>query len=134
MTKTDNILLMDAFRASLEDSFYRKLGICPFSKNIKNMSEEIVNFNSVENRIITVRNTPVIIDSDVAKLYGVETKRINEAAKNNPDKFPNGYILDLTSDEWRIMKSKISTSLSPGGKVKLPKAFTEKGLLCLQLS
>lgn len=95
------------------------------------MSREIINFNGVKDKIVTVRDTSVIIDSDVAELYSVETKRINEAVKNNPDKFPNGYILDLTADEWRIMKSKFSTSLAPGGKVKPPKAFTEKGLYML---
>ena len=62
--------------------------------------------------------------------YGVETKRINEAVKNNPDKFPKGYILELNKDEWDILKTKFSTS-KQGGKVKLPKAFTEKGLYML---
>ena len=53
----------------------------------------------VENRIITLRDQQVILDSDVADLYGVETKRINEAVSNNPDKFPKGYILELSDDE-----------------------------------
>jgi hypothetical protein len=74
----------------------------------------------------------VILDSDIAILYGVETKRINEAVKNNPDKFPQGYIIELTSEEWNKMKSKISTSLTAGGKVKLTKAFTEKGLYMIE--
>ena len=47
-----------------------------------------INFEQVEKRIITLRNTPVILDSDVAELYGVETKRINEAVTRNPGKFP----------------------------------------------
>jgi hypothetical protein len=67
----------------------------------------------------------------VAELYGVETKRINEAVSNNPDKFPEGYIIGLAENEWKGMKSKFSTSLTAGGKVKLPKAFTEKGLYML---
>ena len=91
---------------------------------------DILEFNSVEGRIITVRNIPVILDSDVAELYGVETKRINEALKNNPDKFPNGYIIQLNKEEWLNLKSKISTS-SWGGKNKLPNVFTEKGLYML---
>jgi pantoate kinase len=66
----------------------------------------------------------------VAELYGVETKRVNEAVSNNPDKFPEGYIIDLSSEEWGNLKSKFSTS-SWGGKNKLPKAFTEKGLYML---
>ncbi len=57
-------------------------------------------------------------------------KRINEAVKNNPEKFPEGYILEFDKSEWDILKSKFSTSIK-GGKVKLPSAFTEKGLYML---
>lgn len=92
---------------------------------------EIVKFNEVEDKIIILREQKVILDSDVAILYGVETKRINEAVKNNPYKFPEGYVLQLDKKEWEIMKTKISTSLGAGGKVKYPKAFTEKGLYML---
>jgi hypothetical protein len=87
--------------------------------------------SDVESKIMLFRDTKVILDSDVAALYGVETKRINEAVKNNPDKFPTGNLLFLNSEEWNYLKSKISSSLSPGGKVKLPTAFTEKGLYML---
>jgi len=72
----------------------------------------------------------VLIDSDVAQLYGVETKRINEAVKNNPEKFPDDYVMEIRPGEWEQLKSKISTS-TKGRKVKLPKAFTEKGLYML---
>lgn len=85
---------------------------------------------AVEDKIIEIRQQQVIIDSDVAELYGVETKRINEAVKNNPDKFPKNYLLELTQEEWGGLKSKFSTS-SKGGKVKLPTAFTERGLYML---
>ncbi|MDR3188944.1 MAG: ORF6N domain-containing protein [Prevotellaceae bacterium] len=91
---------------------------------------EVVKFMQVEERIVAVRNQQVILDSDVAELYGVETKRINEAVSNNPDKFPEGYIIGLTDGEWKNLKSKISTS-SWGGKNKLPNVFTEKGLYML---
>ena len=91
----------------------------------------LVKFNDVESRIITLREEKVMLDSDVAALYGVETKRVNEAVKNNPDKFPSGYIIQIEKSEWEIMKSKFSTSLGAGGKVKFPKAFTEKGLYML---
>jgi len=91
---------------------------------------DILKNNSVEERIITMRGISVILDSDVAELYGVETKRINEALKNNPEKFPNGYIIPLNKDEWKNLKSKISTS-SWGGKNKSPNVFTEKGLYML---
>jgi hypothetical protein len=50
-----------------------------------------------------------ILDSDVAKLYGVETKRINEAVKNNPEKFPAGYVMELSEEEHCFLRSKFST-------------------------
>ena len=84
----------------------------------------------IESKIILLRKQKVILDKDVAEVYGVETKRINEAVKNNLDKFPDGYIIDLSKEEWDLLKSKFSTSIK-GGKVKLPKAFTEKGLYML---
>ena len=84
--------------------------------------------------IVHVRNQQVIIDADVAKLYGVETKRINEAVRNNPDKFPADYMFVLTADESKFLRSKFS-SLEHGGKGRHSKynykAFTEKGLYML---
>lgn len=90
----------------------------------------LITYDQVKSKIIGIRDQKVILDSDVAGLYGIETKRINEAVKNNPDKFPRGYLIDLTSEEWAPLKSKISTSIK-GGKVKLPTAFTERGLYML---
>ena len=90
----------------------------------------IVRFDKIEDKIIELRGEKVIIDSDVAELYGVETKRINEAVKNNTDRFPDGYIIEITKDEFDNLRSKISTS-SWGGRRHLPKAFTEKGLYML---
>lgn len=91
---------------------------------------QVVLQNVVEEKLITIRNKKVLIDADVAQLYGVETKRINEAVKNNPDKFPEGYLIGLTKKEWESLKTKFSTSIK-GGKNKLPSAFTEKGLYML---
>ena len=91
---------------------------------------DTLSFEQVEKKIITLWNTPVILDSDVAGLYGVETKRVNEAVSNNPDKFPTGYIIRLEKTEWDGLKSKFSTSIK-GGKTKLPFAFTERGLYML---
>lgn len=85
----------------------------------------------IENKIITIREQKVILDSDVAELYGVETKRINEAVKSNLDKFPDGYILYLSMDEAIASRSKIST-LKRGENLKYaPKAFSERGLYML---
>ena len=91
---------------------------------------QVVKLETVQDKIIDIRGEKVILDSDVAALYGVETKRVNEAVKNNPDKFPEGYIFELNKNEWNGLKSKFSTSIK-GGKVKLPTAFTEKGLYML---
>ena len=60
---------------------------------------DIINNNSVERKIIEIRGQKAIIDSDVAELYGVETKRVNEAVKNNPEKFPKGYLLEINKQE-----------------------------------
>jgi len=95
---------------------------------------DILKINSVEEKIITIRGISVILDSDVAELYGVETKEINQAVKNNPNKFPEGYILDISEEEHKSLRSKYLTLENQGrGKhVKyLPKAFTEKGLYML---
>lgn len=91
---------------------------------------QVIKQDQVQEKIIIIRHQKTIIDADVAELYGVETKRINEAVKNNPGKFPDGYLFELTKKEWDILKSKFSTSIK-GGKVKLPTAFTEKGLYML---
>jgi hypothetical protein len=86
---------------------------------------------SVQSRIIIVRDMPVIVDADVAEIYGVETKRVNEAVRNNPDRFPEGYMFVLSSDEFTDLRSKISTTKISTKSRALPKAFTEKGLYML---
>ena len=71
---------------------------------------DIVKLKNIEDKIILIREVQVLLDSDVAEIYEVETKRINEAVKNNPDKFPDEYIIELRKDEWDSLKSKFSTS------------------------
>jgi hypothetical protein len=68
-------------------------------------------FENLKDRIIEIRNQKVLLGADVAEIYGVETKRINEAVKNNPDKLPSGYIIELDKAEWDGLKSKFSTSI-----------------------
>ncbi len=86
---------------------------------------------NVQNCIVNIRNIPVITDADVASLYGVETKRINEAVKNNPDKFPSDYMFSLTQEELSFLRTNFSTTkISPKSRT-LPKVFTEKGLYML---
>lgn len=73
----------------------------------------------------------MILDVDVAELYGVRTKEVNQAVRNNPEKFPSGYVLELDKQEFTDLRSNILTAnLSPKTRV-LPKAFTEKGLYML---
>jgi len=91
---------------------------------------DIIKYEEVEKYVLNIRGQDVILDSDVAELYGVLTKDVNRAVKNNPDKFPEDYIILLTAEEWSNLKLKFLTS-SWGGKHKLPKAFTEKGLYML---
>ena len=90
----------------------------------------ILKFNSVEEKIISIRGISVILDSDVAELYGVETMRINEAVKNNPEKFPEGYIIELSKEEKQEV-IEIFDNLKIKFSPVLPKAFTEKGLYML---
>ena len=102
--------------------------------NIKSGGELVV--QRVESMILAIRGVNVILDADVAYLYGVETKRINEAVKNNPDKFPEDYMFMLTDEELQVLRSTRSTSNILRSKFStksraLPKAFTEKGLYML---
>lgn len=94
------------------------------------MKNNIVKFNPVESRIIDLRGQKVILDCDVAALYGVATMRINEAVKNNPEKFPDGYILELTRKE-KAEVIEIFDNLKLKFSPTIPKAFTEKGLYML---
>ncbi|MBR5019674.1 MAG: ORF6N domain-containing protein [Bacteroidales bacterium] len=58
-----------------------------------------ISFSEVEGRLIRLRDQNVLLDCAVAELYGVETKRVNEAVKNNPEKFPKGYVFEVTDEE-----------------------------------
>jgi hypothetical protein len=71
-----------------------------------------------------------LLDSDVAEIYKVETKRVNEAVKNNPDKFPHDYMFEISDSEFVDLRSKFSTTKFAKTR-SLPKAFTEKGLYML---
>ncbi len=88
-------------------------------------------YEDVEQKIITIRDQKVILANDVAELYGVETRRINEAVSRNPDKFPDGYLIELTEKE----KSEVVANCDHLVKLKfspnLPTAFTERGLYML---
>lgn len=102
-------------------------------KDFKNNENHltVVNFKNVEEKIAIIRGVEVIADADVAALYGVETKRVIEAVRNNKDKFPPEYMFLLTISELRDLRSKISTTnVSPKSRTGT-KVFTEKGLYML---
>ena len=84
----------------------------------------------VMNKIFLLRGQKVMIDEDLAELYGVPTKRLNEQVKRNIDRFPKDFMFQLTNDEFINLKSQFATS-SWGGRRALPYAFTEHGVLML---
>jgi len=121
---------------------------------VQKMCTSELTLRDVEKKIITLRNQLVLLDSDVAALYDVQTKEINQAVKNNPRKFPQGYVFELNEEEAAHLRSKFLT-LNKQEPVKNfdrlnatdlrskiltanlamsrvpPKAFTEKGLYML---
>ena len=111
---------------------------------------DIVKYEQVKDKLIILRGEPVLLDADIAVLYGVETRAVNQAVKNNPEKFPEGYLFKLDKQENENLRSKILISsvqgsdnqqfpdmLSKkstsnwGGNRYTPTAFTERGLYML---
>ena len=90
---------------------------------------DLIRFEDVD-KIVELRGLQVILDSELAILYGVETRDINKAVKNNPDKFPAGYVIEVTHDELNDLRGNYSTAKLAKTRV-LPKAYTEKGLYML---
>ncbi len=86
----------------------------------------------IHDKIYDLRGLKVMLDSDLATLYAVETKRINEAVKNNPEKFPEDFYFELTKEETEILRSKFSTfKNSLNNRKYTPKVFTEQGVYML---
>ena len=85
---------------------------------------------SVESRILLLRRQKVILDSDLAELYRVPVKRLNEQVKRNRDRFPHDFMFQLNAVEYRALRSQISTSSARhGGRRYFPYAFTEHGAI-----
>jgi len=84
----------------------------------------------IANKIFLVRDKKVMLDSSLAELYQVETKRSNEQVKRNSDRFPDDFMFQLTKEEWTDLKSQNATS-SWGGRRSEPFVFTEHGVLML---
>lgn len=84
----------------------------------------------VQEQIYRIRGHNVMLDSDLASLYDVETKVLNQSIKRNIDRFPEDFMFQLTNDEWDNLRSQIVTA-SWGGRRNLPYVFTEHGILML---
>lgn len=92
------------------------------------MSGGLLPLEAITQRIFVLREQKVLLDSDLATLYGVETRRLNEQVRRNRERFPQDFIFELDADEFRNLKSQFATS-SWGGRRKLPLAFTEHGAI-----
>lgn len=101
------------------------------------MAKDIIPITTkdVEARMLQVRGQQVLLDRDVAALYGVETRVVNQAVRNNPRKFPDGYVITLNDEESEILRSKLLILENNEGKGRYSKfnykAFTERGLYML---
>ncbi|SET15861.1 ORF6N domain-containing protein [[Clostridium] aminophilum] len=88
--------------------------------------------NEIQNKIYTIRNQQVMLDSDLALMYQVETKRLNERVKRNIARFPENFCFQLTKDEYDNLRTQIATSSEEyGGRRYLPYVFTEQGIAML---
>lgn len=92
---------------------------------------DIIKYEDVERRIIQLRGQKVLLDRDVAELYGVQTKVINQAVRNNPEKFPYGYIFELDKYEKNELVKNFDRFNSLKHSTVTPSAFTERGLYML---
>jgi hypothetical protein len=93
------------------------------------LKKEVVPTEIIENRIFIIRGQRVMLDSDLAEIYCVTTKRFNEQFRRNIERFPSDFAFKLTSDEFEILRSQIATSRSHGGRRYLPYVFTEHGAI-----
>jgi len=99
---------------------------------------ELMTMDNVCNRVYVIRGQQVMLDYDLAEIYGYEVKRLNEQVKRNINRFPEDFMFQLTKDEMVLVKSQFATSPNynffegqDGGRRKLPYAFTEQGIYML---
>lgn len=97
----------------------------------ENTKEIAVNENAIRNLIYVIRGQQVMLDSDLAMLYQVETKVFNQAVKRNEERFPKEFCFQLTRDEYNALRSQIVTSKGKGGRRYLPYVFIEQGIAML---
>ena len=92
------------------------------------MNELVIDNQTIQNKIYTIRGLQVMLDSDLAELYGVETKQLNKAVNRNLDRFPLSFRFQLTTDEFENLRFQFGTSSEHGGRRYLPYVFTEQGI------
>ena len=95
------------------------------------MSNEIIPVERVAQSIRWIRNQKVLLDSDLAALYGVQTKNLNKAVKRNAERFPADFMFQLTTEALRSLRFQFGTSKARGGPRYCPYAFTEQGVAML---
>ncbi|MGE5305667.1 MAG: ORF6N domain-containing protein, partial [Alphaproteobacteria bacterium] len=91
----------------------------------------MVPFDRIEDAILFIRGHKVILDADLARLYGVSTKVFNQAVRRNEDRFPPDFAFQLSDEEFHCLRSQIVTSKTRGGRRYRPRAFTEQGVAML---
>ena len=91
----------------------------------------VVPAERIERAIFSIRGEKMMLDSDLAELYGVETKRLNEQVRRNPNRFPPDFMFQLTAGEWESLRSQFATLKRVEHRKYLPYAFTEHGALML---
>ena len=93
---------------------------------------ELIKVDDIRSRIFTIRGMQVMLDSDLAELYGVETKNLNLAVKRNIERFPNTFRFQLAEEEYKVLRLQIETSNEKrGGRRYAPFVFTEQGVAML---
>jgi len=103
------------------------------------MSDELVPVEVIENKIYIIRGYKVMLDMDLAALYGIDTSQLNRQVKRNNRRFPQDFMFQLNKEEWEILRCQFGISssrpqfvtLKPGGRRYFPYAFTEHGILML---
>jgi hypothetical protein len=96
------------------------------------MKQSLLKSNKeIESKIYFVRSLKVMLDNDLAELYGAETRVLNQAVTRNTGRFPEDFMFQLTEEEWKNLKLQNTTLSGWGGRRKLPNVFTEHGILML---
>lgn len=137
--KNIKILPIDKLRTNVLKYIQKDVIIMNKGNNIapinENLNVEKQETNNIKNLIYTIRGRQVMLDSDIAQLYGVETKRINEAVKRNSMRFPERFCFQINEKEYSFLRSQFATASvkekSKRNKSKLPYVFTEQGVAML---